>query len=372
MKKLGVINESKSEEIVSLTPKNVEQLKEVFEILIEKDAGLISAYTDAEYLAAGAKIIDNKDDLIEASDIILSFGSSINAAQYQKKKTFIGFLNTMNDNSVVAPYFNRKVDVYSLDMIPRTSLAQSMDLISSVASISGYQAVLMAAEMSPLVVPMITSAGGTLKPAKFLILGAGVAGLQAIATAKRLGARVKAFDVRKNTKTEVESLGAEFIVIEGSEESESAGGYAIEQSQVYLDEVAARLSLEASEADIIITTAKIPGKKSPVLITEETVHKMKPGSIIIDLAAENGGNCALTKKDRIQIVNGIKIVGPVSLLKNCSNSAANLISNNFAAFLNYYNKNVENEKEDEILKATKVIEDGKVIHERIISEVSNL
>lgn len=372
MKQLGVINESQGEKIVALTPKNVELLKDHFAICIEKDAGLFAGFTNEAYEEAGATIVPTKNDIIQYSDIILSVGSQLENEKLNTQKVFIGYYNVTNNHAIITPYLNRKATVYSLDLIPRTTIAQSMDIISSVASISGYQAVLMAAEMSPLVIPMVTSAGGTLRPAKFLILGAGVAGLQAIATAKRLGAQVKAFDVRKNTKTEVESLGASFIEIVGSMESEEAGGYAIEQSKEYLDLVAERLAEEAIMADIIITTAKIPGKPSPRLITEETVLHMKPGSIIIDLASENGGNCEVTRKNETIAYNGVTIAGPVSLLSKCSNASSILISNNFTSFLLHYLHNLESDKLDEILQATKVIEDGKIVHQHIIADINNL
>ena len=372
MKELGVINESQGEKIVALTPKNVKQLKAYFNICIEKDAGLFAGFTNEAYEEAGATIVPTKADILQYSDVILSFGTSLVNEKLNNHKVFIGYYNVINNHAIITPYLNTKSTVYSLDLIPRTTIAQSMDIISSVASISGYQAVLMAAEMSPLVVPMVTSAGGTLRPAKFLILGAGVAGLQAIATAKRLGAQVKAFDIRKNTKTEVESLGASFIEIEGSLESEKAGGYAIEQTKDYMDLVAERLSEEAQIADVIITTAKIPGKTSPLLVTEETVWKMKPGSIIIDLASENGGNCALTKKNETIAVNGVTIAGPVSLIHKCSNASSTLVSNNFTSFLLHFLKKTEIKEEDDILRATKVIEEGKIVHQLIISETNNL
>jgi len=371
MKQLGVINESQGDKIVALTPKSVEQLKGHFNICIEKDAGLFAGFTNEAYEDAGATIVPTKADIIQYSDVILSYGSALGNEKLNHNKVFIGYYNVINDHSIISPYIGKKTEVYSLDLIPRTTIAQSMDIISSVASISGYQAVLMAAEMSPLVVPMVTSAGGTLRPAKFLILGAGVAGLQAIATAKRLGAQVKAFDIRKNTKTEVESLGATFIEVEGSVESEKAGGYAVEQTKDYMDLVAERLAEESKIADVIITTAKIPGKPSPRLIDEKTVYSMKPGSIIIDLAAENGGNCALTRKNETIAVNGVTIAGPISLVSKCSNASSTLVSNNFTSFLLHYLKRLEANETDEILSATRVVEDGKIINERIISEINN-
>ena len=368
MKKLGVLKEINSDKIVSLSPIGVEKLKNNFTIRVEKGAGIASGYTDEMYKTSGAEIIETKAELIEKSDFILSFGSLVEEGQNLDNKTFIGFYNVLNNNAVIQPYLNSTTDVYSLDLIPRSTIAQPMDIISSVASISGYQAVLTAAEMSHMVVPMVTSAGGTLRPAKFLILGAGVAGLQAIATAKRLGASVKAFDVRSSTKNEIKSLGAEFIEIEGSVENKDAGGYAIEQSEEYLKLVNERIAKESIEADVIITTAKIPGKKAPTLILKSTVELMKPGTVIIDLAAENGGNCELTKRNEIIDYNGVHIIGLVSLLNRCSNSISYLLSNNFSSFLNYFVSHIENEKDNEILKATKVIEQGRIFNQQLLKK----
>ena len=245
-----------------------------------------------------------------------------------------------------------------------------MDILSSVASILGYKAVLIASTISPITIPMISGAGGTLRPANVLILGAGVAGLQAIATAKRLGAIVRAFDVRKASKTDVESLGAEFIDIEGAMDSSSAGGYAVEQDKAYLDKVDEILFNEAVNADIIITTAKIPGKRAPILISKKAVDAMRPDAVIIDLAADTGGNCALTQKGKTIVTDKrITIVGDTRMLGKIAKSASFLLANNFASFLTHYLANDDN---DEILNATKVITDGKVTNPRLVAEIENL
>jgi NAD(P) transhydrogenase subunit alpha len=245
-----------------------------------------------------------------------------------------------------------------------------MDILSSVASILGYKAVLIASTISPITIPMISGAGGTLRPANVLILGAGVAGLQAIATAKRLGAIVRAFDVRKASKTDVESLGAKFIDIEGAVDSSKAGGYAVEQNKAYLEKVDEILFNEVINADIIIATAKIPGKRAPLLISEAAIKAMKPDSVIIDLAADTGGNSALTQKDKTIVTdNRISIVGDTRMLGKIAKSASFLLANNFSSFLKHY---LANNDDDEILKATKVLTDGQVTNPRLIAEIENL
>ncbi|MAY84816.1 MAG: NAD synthetase [Flavobacteriales bacterium] len=372
MKKLGLLKEGIVDKIVALSPSGVEKLSADFQVFVEDGAGQLAGFTNEMYKDSGAIICKDSKEVIVNSDILLSFSSRIGEYKLNCKKVFIGFFNVLNDKTVVLPYTNIEADVYSLDLIPRSTIAQAMDIISSVASISGYQAVLTAAEMSPMVVPMVTSAGGTLKPAKFLILGAGVAGLQAIATAKRLGASVKAFDVRKNTKNEVESLGAQFIEIKGAVENQNAGGYAVQQSAEYLDLVNKRIAEECINADVVITTAKIPGKQAPTLVLKSTVDKMKPGSVIIDLAAENGGNCELTRRNEIIDHNGVHIVGLASMLNRCAHSVSTLASNNFTSFIKYYLNHIDQEESNEILSSTKVVSNGKIINQQLINEVNAL
>ncbi|MCO6499877.1 MAG: NAD(P) transhydrogenase subunit alpha [Vicingus serpentipes] len=370
MKKIGLLRESQHSNIAVLIPQNIKQLKNDAEFFIETNAGLASGYTDEDYIDAGASIINSKQELINSSDLIMSYSSVIGNENINAAKTFIGAYDVLSDYCTVIPFQQKGIDVYSLNLLPRTTIAQSMDTLSSVASILGYKAVLIASTISPFTVPMITGAGGTLRPAKILILGAGVAGLQAIATAKRLGAIVKAFDVRKASKTDVESLGAEFIDIEGAIDSSIAGGYAVEQDKAYLEKVDQILFDETVNADIIIATAKIPGKKAPLLISEAAVKAMKPDSVIVDLAADTGGNCALTQPGKTIVTeNRITIVGDTRMLDKIAKSASFLLANNFASFLKHY---LANNDDDEILNATKVITDGKVTNPRLIAEIDNL
>tara|TARA_B100001109_G_scaffold255640_1_gene259689 strand:- start:1658 stop:2779 length:1122 start_codon:yes stop_codon:yes gene_type:complete len=360
MQQLAVLKEEEQHQIVSLSPDSVKKLSKEFNICIEKDAGLSCGFSNEDYERAGASIRDY-ESLLKEADIILSFLKKASPLRKEKLQSCIGFYGILNHPEAALAFEGRNCQVFSLDLMPRTSLAQSMDLVSTLASISGYQAALLAAEQLPMVVPMMSSAAGTLPPAKYLVLGAGVAGLQAIATSKRLGAVVEAFDVRSSTKTEVASLGAKFIEIEGAEEDQNAGGYAIEQKEAYLQKVNQRITEVAAKADVVITTAKIPGKKAPILLPTEAVMQMKKGSIIIDLAAENGGNCTLTESDQIIDFQGVKIFGLNSLLNRCSTSASMLISNNFTAFLKHL-LNREALGNDDILTATKIVENGKIIH----------
>lgn len=374
MIRIGVLKEEVQNKIAVLLPQNVKQLLDIADVSVVVESGLGTAIgiSDSEYQNAGATVANNSKELFQITDIILSFSRIYDGEQSNEHKTFIGFFDVLNDLSSVLRLKKKSTDVYSLGLLPRTTIAQSMDVLSSVASLTGYKAVLLASTVSSSTVPMISGAGGTLRPAKIVILGAGVAGLQAIATAKRLGGIVKAFDVRRASKTDVTSLGAEFIEVEGAIDSEFSGGYAVEQSQEYLDKVNEILHYEMRDADIIITTAKIPGKRAPLLIQEETILEMKSGAVIVDLAAETGGNSALTQKGKtINTENGVTIIGTTDLLGSIAKSASFIIANNFTSFLKHFLKNQVSE-EDVILKATKVLSSGIVTNERLVQEIENL
>lgn len=365
--RIGVLKEPADRKLTVLTPSGAERLKGEAEILVQRNAGGSAGFTKAAYEAAGARLVDTEDELLAGSDIILSYGHRDIRGHVQGKKTFVGIFNFLWEPHKVDLYLQPEVSVHSLDLIPRSTLAQSMDVLSSIGSISGYQAVLLAAERSLATVPMITSAGGTLRPAKFLIMGAGVAGLQAIATARRLGAVVKAYDVRRASREEVESLGATFIEVEGAVDDRSAGGYATTQTEEYMERVRQRLLEETSVADVIITTARIPGKKAPLLVTKEMVQGMKPGAVVVDLAAATGGNCAFTEPDQAVMHNEVTILGPTSIESSCGYSTSFLLSNNYVAFLEHLLKHPENAAADPILGATLVIENGKLVNERLMA-----
>ena len=353
--------------VTALTPAGVERLKGKAEVFVQRDAGRAAGFTNAAYEAAGANVLDSAEEVFAKADILLSYDHVYNGGTLNGPKTFIGTFNFLWTPEHVERYLHPGITVHSLDLIPRSTLAQAMDVLSSVGSISGYQAVLLAAERSLATVPMITSAGGTLRPAKFLIMGAGVAGLQAIATARRLGAVVKAYDVRAASKEEVESLGATFIEVEGAVNDRNAGGYATEQPEAFLQRVRERIHEEASKADVVITTARIPGKRAPLLITKSMVDGMKPGAVVVDLAAATGGNCELTKADQVVMYNEVTILGPTSIECSCAHSTSFLLSNNHFAFIDHLIKSGEKAAEDPILRSTLVVKDGNSVNERIMA-----
>jgi NAD(P) transhydrogenase subunit alpha len=367
MQHLGVVKEGERRRLVTLAPAGVQRLSKHMRVSVQRGAGRAAGYTDDAYEQAGATLVDHRDDILRTCDVILGHDSHYRGEEIGTPKTFIGFFNVLNDRAVVENYARPGITLYSLDLIPRTTLAQAMDVLSSVASISGYQAVLLAAERSLATVPMITSAGGTLRPARFLVMGAGVAGLQAIATARRLGAIVRAYDVRSASRTEVESLGATFIEVEGAVEDKKAGGYAVEQSAEHLERIRQVIHQEAVQADVIITTAKIPGRKAPLLITEDMVRSMKPGAVIVDLAAATGGNCALTEPDATVMRGEVTILGPTMIECSCAHSTSFLLSNNYTTFIEHLLKNADNAG-DQILKGTRVVADGAVVNERYLAQ----
>lgn len=364
---IGVLKERAHRRLVSLTPAGVVRLRAQAEVLVQQGAGAAAGFSDQAYRNAGALVVESPEAVLQGADIVLGHDSHYTGEPLKGERTFVGFFNVLNEPATVANYTRPGITLHSLDLMPRTTLAQAMDVLSSVASISGYQAVLLAAERSLATVPMITSAGGTLRPARFLIMGAGVAGLQAIATARRLGAVVKAYDVRSAAKDEVESLGAEFIEVEGAQEDRKAGGYAVEQSADQLERARVRIQQEASEADIIITTARIPGRRAPVLITREMVGIMKAGAVIVDLAAATGGNCELSEADHTVMHGEVTILAPTSIECGCAHSTSFLISNNYTAFLLHLLANRAQRPDDEILKATRVVADGTVVNERFLA-----
>lgn len=302
------------------------------EVWIEKDAGEEALYSDELYQDT---IIQQRDDILTKADIVICI-NPIGGDELKMMKAGSTIISSF------APYFNTEIteelaqypiNVLSMDMIPRTTLAQSMDVLSSMAAIAGYKAVLTAVEYLPRYMPMMITAAGSIKPAKVLVLGAGVAGLQAIATAKRLGAMVEAFDTRAAAKEEVMSLGGKFIEVEGAFDDKGAGGYAVAQSEEYLQKQRALVQERAANADIVITTAQVRGRKAPLLLPKSTVDKMKPGSVVIDLAASTGGNCELTEDNKTIIHNDVYIVGDSNLAAKMPQDASTLYGNNIINYL---------------------------------------
>ena len=346
---------------VCLLPKEVKLLTGELnlEILFETGLGGTLNIDDKEYVEAGANSAP-KEIIFQKADILLSLNHVLKDEETKEGCTFIGIFNPLFHDKKLDAYQKNNAAVYSLDLVPRTTLAQSMDVLSSMASLAGYRAVIKAATLYNGVFPMFTTAAGTITPVKILVLGAGVAGLQAIATAKRLGAMVEAFDVRTSAAEEVRSLGATFIEVEGFTESTKAGGYAIEQSEQYKQKQRQLIHEHIKLADIVISTANIPGKKAPLLIEKHSVEAMRPGSVIIDLAAEQDGNCELSVNNETIIHQEVTIVGNSNLSAEIPAAASHLLSNNYFAFLKYMQK-TENPN-DSLLSACQILNDSEWVH----------
>lgn len=335
---LGVLK-SGSSPIIPLVPSLVAKYqKDGFSLVMERGAGVASFYGDEAYEESGVVFAEQADILSQSDMLLLDDAVSFDMAHIKENALVMGRFNTLSNPDLADRLRECGRLVFSLDQVPRSSIAQSMDVLSSLASLSGYKAVILAADRFPGYFPMMTTAAGTVPPARALVLGAGVAGLQAIATAKRLGASVEAFDVRSAVKEEVQSLGAKFIEVEGSVEDQGAGGYAVAQSDEYIQKQKELIHEKASKADVIISTANIPGKKAPLLIEERTVMAMKPGSIIVDMATASGGNCALSQDNKELDINGVKILGDSSLYRQLPREASRLYANNLYNFIKFIMK----------------------------------
>ena len=366
---IGVLKEPKGEKRVSLLPEHIVALrKQQVNVMIEKGAGDNAYAIDAQYETAGASV-GSRNVVLESADIILSIHSlTENDITDCKGKILFGFYQPLFNAGYIKVLAEKNFTIFSIDMLPRTTRAQSMDVLSSQANIAGYKAVLLAANLYPKYFPMFMTAAGSIPPAKILILGAGVAGLQAIATAKRLGAVVEVFDTRPQVKEEVMSLGAKFVEVEGAADAAKAGGYAVEQSAEFMARQKARIAESVAKSDIIITTAAIPGKKAPVLITEEMITGMKNGSVIIDLAASTGGNTAHTKNDETVVVNGVSIIGNSALAADMPSDASKLYGKNIFNFLQLIidkSGAINLNFEDDLVKGTCVAHGGIITNERV-------
>lgn len=351
--KIGFLKDS--EPRVSITPSTLEKYIALnHDIFIEKNAGIQSGFSDNDYVNAE---LSSRNNIYNKCDIIVSVNSSsiVSFSELKNKSIISNFSMNPDKQNLSKELTKNNITAYDLSMIPRTTIAQSMDILSSMAGLSGYKSIIKAAELIPKIFPMTITAAGSIKPVKVVVLGAGVAGLQAIATAKRLGAIVEASDPRQAAKEEVLSLGAKFIEVEGAVEDESAGGYAVKQSKEYLEKQKEEVTKRLIEADVVVTTAQVFGSKSPILISKDIVNKMKPGSVIIDLASSTGGNCELTKDSKIVVKNGVKILGNSYLASELSHDASNLFSNNVFNFISYIIRedNLIDEKDD-ILKSCKI------------------
>ena len=359
-----------NESRVSLTPHScADFVKSGHKMRIESGAGLHSYYTDEEYKKAGVEVVKQKQDLYKDADIITKVSPfSIDELSIIPESTIIiSLIQPTIEQEIVIKAKERNLSGLSMHLIPRTTLAQKMDALSSQANIAGYKAVIMGSMHIGVYMPLLMTAAGTIRPAKVLIIGAGVAGLQAIATAKRLGAQVEAFDVRPEVKEQVESLGAKFVEVEStSDDGVGEGGYAKETSDEYKQKQQELIREHISKADMVITTALIPGKKAPILISSDVVDLMKPGSVIMDLAAENGGNCELTKKDEIVNHNNVIIDGTSNIPSTMPIHASDLYSKNIVALIKHLIKDneVNLDMSDEIIAGSTYTHDGKITHQQ--------
>jgi H+-translocating NAD(P) transhydrogenase subunit alpha len=369
---VGVLKEPSGETRVSVLDESVKDfLKIGLEVWVETGAGELAFISDQTFESAGAKVVA-KEKLFAEADILLKINGFTDEeiSVIPAGKVLISMLSPLTNHHLVKQLAQQQITSFSMDFIPRTTRAQAMDVLSSMASVAGYKAVLRAAYELPHFFPMYITAAGSIKPSKVLILGAGVAGLQAIATARRLGAQVEAFDVRSAVKEEVQSLGAKFVEVEGATEDKAAGGYAVEQTEEFKQKQAAVIHDHASKADVIICTAQIPGRKAPVLIRKETVAAMKPGSVVIDLAASSGGNCEGTENDKTVLVNGVRIIGESNFPATMPIDASKMYGKNLFNFLKLIvdkEGNLSLNFEDEIVAGSCITHAGEVKNERVKS-----
>ncbi|MFW5716047.1 MAG: Re/Si-specific NAD(P)(+) transhydrogenase subunit alpha [Spirochaetota bacterium] len=354
---------------VALVPAHVQELtKAGLEVLVERGAGEASGYADAAFEERGATLAD---DARGRADILLTVRSAAAAGDRdpgpgRDGQIVVGFLEPYAPHASFSAYRDRRATAFGMELIPRITRAQSMDALSSMANLAGYRAAILAAEALPKMFPMMMTAAGTIVPAKALVVGVGVAGLQAIATTRRLGSVVSAYDVRPAVKEQVESLGARFVEME-LETAEGSGGYAQEMSEEFYRKQRELMREVVAESDVVITTAAIPGKPSPVLVTEEMVRRMRPGSVIVDLATERGGNCELSEAGTTVVKHGVTIVGPANIPSALANNASRLYSKNITTFLLAMVKggDLNIDTNDEIVAATLVLRDGEFANDEL-------
>ncbi len=366
---IGVLKEPDFETRVSLTAESAAVLiKKGIKVLIENNAGEKAFNNNKEYENAGAKITD-RDEIFNNSDVILAIYPLENSEiSNLKSKILIGVYQPLNQPETITFWADQNLTTFSMDMLPRTTRAQSMDVLSSQANIAGYKAVLEAANAYGRYFPMFMTAAGSIPPAKVLILGAGVAGLQAIATARRLGAVVEVFDTRPAVKEEVMSLGAKFIEVEGAADASKAGGYAVEQTEEYKQKQQKKIAESLAKSDIVITTAQIPGRKAPILITEKMLKTMRNGSVIVDLAASTGGNTPFTENNKSINHIGITIIGNSSLQSTMPADASKLYAKNILNFLQLImdkEGSLNLNWEDDLVKGACITHDGEITNDRI-------
>jgi NAD(P) transhydrogenase subunit alpha len=372
---LGILKENSGDKRVSLLPEQAAVLvaKQV-SVIVETGAGDAAYAADSTYTDKNVSVKD-RSTVLSTADLVLSINplSASEMGQLKPGAVVLGTFQPLFNTDLVKQAIAKKASLFSMDMIPRTTRAQSMDVLSSQANIAGYRAVLLAATMFPKYFPMFMTAAGSIPPAKMVIIGAGVAGLQAIATAKRLGAVVEVSDTRPQVKEEVMSLGAKFIEVEGAADASKAGGYAVEQSEEFKQRQQQRLAESIAKADIIITTAQIPGKKAPVLITDAMLKSMKPGSVVIDLAAATGGNTVATKNNETIVYEGVTILGNSNLASDMPSDASKLYGKNILNFLQLIITKegaLELNFEDDLVKGCCMAHEGAVANERVAALIN--
>src|SRR6267154_583418 len=375
---VGVVRESyPGERRVALVPTVIPHLaKAGLEVVIEAGAGVQAGFPDAEYAAKGAKILTNRAEVFRAADVVvqvLCYGSNDQTGKadvpfLRRGQVLIGFLRPLGSLETIREIAATGVTSFSIEFMPRTTRAQSMDALSSMGTICGYKAVLIAAGELPKIFPMLTTAAGTITPARVLVIGAGVAGLQAIATARRLGAVVSAYDLRPATKEQVQSLGGRFVELPiEAKDSEDERGYGAAQDESFYARQRELLSRTVAENDVVITTAVVPGKKAPVLVTREIVKGMAPGSVIFDLAAERGGNCELTCAGQTVVEHGVTIIGRINVASQVPYHASQMYGRNITAFLLNLVKDgkLRPDSEDEIIRDTLLTRGGEIVNRRV-------
>lgn len=365
---LGLLKEPNYESRVSLLAEAVATLtKKAITVLVENGAGEKAFCSNEDYEKAGASIV-NITEIISSADIILAIHQPDSQLKIPNSKILIGVYQPLFNADKMKEWASKGITAFSLDMLPRTTRAQSMDVLSSQANIAGYKAVLTASNLYGRYFPMFMTAAGSVAPAKVLILGAGVAGLQAVATARRLGGVVEVFDTRPAVKEEVMSLGAKFVEVEGAADASKAGGYAVEQSEEFLQRQKARIAESIAKADVVITTAQIPGKKAPILITEEMISAMRNGSVIIDIAAATGGNTPVTKNNETVVYNGVSIVGNSNLQATLPSDASKLYGKNILNFLQLIitkDGTINLNWDDDLVKGSCITHGGELVSEKV-------
>ena len=373
----GIVSElSPGERRVAMVPATLTVFNKTgIELLLQSGAGAEAGFPDSEYSAKGVRIA-SREEIFSTADVILQVRSpganpetgAADLALMRPGQTVIGFGEPLTAPDAARALAAQGVTFLSMELMPRITRAQSMDALSSMATIAGYKAVLMAADSLPRMFPMLMTAAGTVSPARVLVIGAGVAGLQAIATARRLGAVVSGYDIRAAVKEQIESLGARFVVLDVQGDSaEGQGGYAKAMSEEFYQRQREALAAVLAQQQVVITTAAVPGRKAPILITAEMVAAMSPGSLIVDIAAERGGNCALTRPGETVVSGGVRILGPVNLPSTIPYHASQLYAKNIATFLKYLVKDgkLALNREDEIVRETLVTHAGEIVHPKV-------